>query len=427
MEKQKVQVKVQKVINKISSNRYLQAIMSGMMMMMPATIIGSLATLLKTINIEAYQNFLVSTKLDSLLNVAVTCTTNIISLIVVFSIAMAVAESFQMKGISPAILALVSFFILTPMETTVNEYGMSNTNIPMTYLGSAGMFTAIIVAIVVARLYVLIVKKGITIKMPDSVPPFIQELFAALTPGALISILMIIIRALFNMTSYGSVHGAIYGILQTPLQNMSGTIVTLIIVILLTKLLWFFGIHGAMVTGAVMSPVWMALDMANMSAVAAGQPLPNMIGNAFYSTVTIGGGTIAFAICLMFAKSKRYKALGKVAIVPALFNISEPMMFGAPLVLNFNLAIPFIFSPIITTVIGYLFTISGIIPVLPGVSAPAGTPFVASGFIVGGWRYAIFQIVMILLLIPFWWIFFKVEDKKAYTLENASEVAAEQK
>ncbi len=418
---EKFQSKVQPVIGKISSSKFLQAIMAGMMGMLPATMIGSIATLLKNIQIASWQSFLTNTALGSLLTIAINCTTNIIALIMVVGIADATAKANEVKTKGAGFLALVCFLIITPFASVVNDYGMTSYQIPMTYLGSAGMFSAIIVGSVVGSLFSFIVKKGLVVKMPDSVPPFITDAFSAMIPGIIIGALFLVVRGIFDATSFGSLHACIYTLLQKPLTNLGGTVGSLLVVILVTKILWLFGIHGAMVTLSIMSPILMALDYANQAAVAAGEAIPNVIGNAFYGTSTIAGGMVALGICMLFAKSKKYKTLAKVCFIPSIFGISEPMMFGVPLVLNFSMAVPFIFSPVITMLLAYALTKVGILPVLPGVSAPTGTPVILQGFIAGGWRWAIFQAVMVVLLVAFWWPFFHKDDMKELALEEASE------
>lgn len=421
MKIESIRTKVQPIVTKLSQSIILQSIMQGMMSMLPASMLGAFATLFKQIPITAYQNFITTTVISDLLTIVVNCTTNIVALIMVVGIANAFATALKVESKAVGFLAFVCFLILTPMNTTVNEWGISSTAIPTNYLGSQGIFSAIIVAMCVAWLYAFITKKGWRIKLPDSVPPFIQESFSAMVPGIIIGVIFVVIRALFNATSFGSIHAAIYAILQVPLQNIGGTIGALIIVILVTKTLWLFGIHGAMVTASIIAPVLMALDIANQSAAAAGQTIPNMIGYAFYNIYTIGGGTVALAICLLFTKSEKFKTLSKLCIVPAIFGISEPLMFGIPLVMNVSFAIPFVFSPIISIISAYLCTKIGLLPYLPGVNAPTGTPYILQGFIAGGWRVALFQAVMIVVLIFFWMPFVNRADKKELQLEKALE------
>ncbi|GFP74673.1 PTS sugar transporter subunit IIC [Clostridium fungisolvens] len=415
---QGIQQKIQPVVNKLSNNRYLKAMMGGMMAGMPATIIGSLATLLKSLPIAPYQSFITSHGIDKYLQLPVILTTNILALIFVVCITYTLAESFDVKGIGPAIIALVSFLVLTPLQTAKTAYGTDATLIPMDWLGSTGVFTALIVAFVVGRLYVAIVQRGWTIKMPESVPPFIKDSFASLVPGTIITTIFIVISAVFANTPFGSVHAFIYGILQLPLQHLGGSFGTLVFVAILSQVLWAFGIHGSMVVLSVMMPIWGAMDAAQLSAYSAGKPLPNIVGMMFFTIYTFGGTALGLAIVMLKAKSERFKTLGRLSIVPAIFGITEPIIFGTPLVLNPIFVIPFVFGNVISLVLAYVSTIIGIIPPPNGIGAPSGTPIVLQGLIAGGWRNAIFQVVLVILWVVLWYPFFKIADKKALEEET---------
>lgn len=408
-----IQQKVLPVANRLSENRYLKAIMGGMMAALPVVIVGSLAALLKQLPIESYQNFLTANGIDQFLQLPVTFTTNFLAVIFLFSIANSLAETFDMKGITPAIIALVSFFIITPTDPIVDEFGTASAIIPMDWLGAAGIFTAIIAAILSVRLYVFIMKKGWTIKMPESVPPFIKDSFTSLIPGVVIVSLFVIVAAIFSSTPYGSVHQFIYSLLQTPLQQLGGNIWALLLVALLGQILWFFGIHGSMVVFSVMMPIWMTLDVTQLSAYSAGQPLPNTVGLSFFMVYTFAGTALGLAVLMLRAKSKRYKTLGKLVFVPALFGITEPLIFGVPLVFNPIFAIPFILGNVISLVLAYVSTIIGLIPPLTGVAVPGGVPVVFQAFIAGSWQNALFQFALLFVWIAIWYPFFKIVDKQA--------------
>jgi PTS system, lactose/cellobiose family IIC component len=412
--------KVQGFITKLNRSDFLQSMMAGMMGALPATIIGAFATLLNSISIPVYQSFLQSTGISALLNLAVICTTNIIALIICMSIAMNYAERKGVKHPAPvAFIALVAFLILTPLNLGTNDWGQATASIPMDWLGSQGMFSGIVVGVLVASIYAFVEKKHWTIKMPDSVPPMISEGFAALVPGIIIGIVFLALKALFGATPFGSFHACIYSILQAPLTGLTSNIWSLSLATIITGILWFFGIHGGAVVLSIIMPPLMALDMANMSAVAAGSAAPNGMGLAFYNICTMAGGYIGLQICMMFCKSERFKTLSKITLLPAVCGISEPLIFGAPCVMNTTFAIPFIFGQTITLICGYILNLIGVLPNLPGISAPMGTPFLIRSFISGGWRYVLYEIAMLVLLTFIWMPFVKKADKEALAAEQA--------
>lgn len=412
-----IQKKVQPMANKLSNNRYIKAMMGGMMMALPATIIGAIASLLKTLPIEAYQNFIISNGIDKILQMPITFTTNITALIFVVCITYSLTESFEVKGMGASILALVCFLINTPVIMDKNSWGQDIATIPMDWLGSMGIFSAIIIAFAVGSLYVYIVQKGWTIKMPESVPPFVKDSFASLVPGAIIAALFLVVAGIFANTPFGTMHSLIYGLIQIPLQNIGGSFGAMLLVSILCQLFWFFGIHGMAVLSVVM-PIWGALDVSQLSAYSSGSPLPNILGMNFYMIFTVGGTALGLAILLLIAKSQRFKTLGKLAIVPAIFGITEPILFGTPLILNPIFAIPLIFGNVISLILAYVGTLIGILPRLSGIGAPSGTPIVLQGLIAGGWKIALFQLVLVILWVVLWYPFFKMADNKALQEES---------
>ena len=417
MNLQAIQAKYQPIVTKVSSNRCLKAIMNGMMAALPATIAGSLAALIKQLPIPVYQDFLTNTGLADILQLPITFTTNFLAILFVFSITYSLVESFEKKGLTAAILSTVSFMIITPVEPAESTFGLAF-NIPMTWLGAAGMFAAIIVAFIVGRAFVWITDKGWTIKMPDSVPPFIKDSFAALVPGFIIIGIFTVIAGIFANTSFGSFHQMIYTLLQIPLQGLGGNIWALLFVSLLSQIFWFFGIHGTMVVLSVMMPIWMAMDAAQLNAYSAGETLPNIVGFMFYSVYTHGGTALGLAILMLFARSARYKTLGKISIVPAVFGITEPLIFGAPLVFNPIFAIPFIGGSALSLVVSYLATLVGLLPRLSGISTPQGTPIIVQGLMAGGWKIAVFQVNLIAFWVALWYPFFKIADNHALDQET---------
>lgn len=418
---QKIQSKVLPVANKISSNRYLKAITNGLVSVLPAIIVGSLFSLIGGISIDAYQKFLKDTGLNALLTIPVTMTTNIIALLAVFFIAYNLTKSFKKDGLMSGLLALVSFLIVTPLGQMKAGEGFADV-ITFDWLGSRGLFVAIIVGLVVGRLYVLIVEKGLAIKMPEGVPEVTADSFNALIPGFIIIIIFLAVNAIFKATSFGNIHQLIYTFVQQPLQGLSGTYSAFFISTLLAGILWFFGIHGGMVILFSMMSVLIPLDMENIAAYAAGTPIPNIMGFSFlinYANVGGFGCTLGLALLMAFrAKSKKYDVLGKIATPAGIFGINEPIIFGFPMVLNPLTAIPFIFAPIIIGTIAYVAIAIGLVPHI-GVNIPMNTPFIVSGFLLGGWRGVVLQVVQLIVSVLIYLPFFNISEKAAQKEEEA--------
>ncbi|MBM7540316.1 PTS sugar transporter subunit IIC [Amphibacillus cookii] len=414
------QQKLQSVAGKISSNKYLKAVSDGLMSALPALIIGAFSTLLSGMQFEAYQNFITNTGLKELLELPAQYTTDMVAVYAVFFIAFRLAGAFDKDGAPAGLIALMSFFVLTP--TAVME---DTSVLPFQFLGAQGLFVAIIVGLISARLYVFIVNKGITIKMPDGVPPTVAKTFTGLVPGILIVVLFTIVSFLFRMTAFESMHQFVYSFIQTPMQNLGGGFWSLIAMTLVIHILWLLGIHGMLVILPIYLSIWMPLGVENLDAMAAGQELPNIVNTAFAQLFMLLGGsgaTLGLAIIMTFmAKSKRYRMLGKIALPGSIFGINEPLIFGLPIVLNPYLAIPFVLAPLTAVIIPYFLMASGMITKLAGAHLPLGTPAFFNAILQGGFVILIVQILMIVVTALVYYPFFRVIDKQALAEEKAAE------
>lgn len=411
--------KISPYISALSRNKYLQAISGGMMATLPITLIGSIAVLLLVFPLDFVKNAIGALGLTGALGAANTFTIGCLALYVAFLIAKNLVQQFIQEddGTSAGIISLLSFLLVTPLGQTVEEVSA----IPTTWLGSAGVFSAMIIGLISGRIYVLAKQRGWTIKMPESVPPMVMKVFTGLIPSILIGVLFIIVNKLFSLTSFGSMHQAIYTILQTPLQNIGGSLPAMLTIVTLAQLLWFFGIHGTNVTNPIVTPIWLALDVMNLNAVMSGEVAPNIIGNAFFMTVTFGGTALGLVVLMLVSKSKQYKQLGKLAIVPALFGITEPVIFGTPLVLNFKFAIPFIFNNAICIIIAYVLTILNIVPRFMGTTYVFGLPIGFSAAIQGSIRIIILQLALQAFSILLWLPWFRSAEREAIMNESKIE------
>lgn len=219
---------------------------------------------------------------------------------------------------------MMAFLIVTPLDATAEGV----TAIPSTWLGAQGVFSAMLIGIGAGRLYVLFQQKGWTIKMPASVPPMVTKVFDSLIPTIVVGILAIVVKWAFSFTSFGSMHQCIYTLVQEPLKGIGGNIGAVIFICVVQQILWFFGIHGSNVIMPIVKALWIAMDAENLAAIAAGQTPPNATGYAFYVIVTWSGLALGLVLLMLISKSKQYRQLGRVAIVPALFGITEPVIFG---------------------------------------------------------------------------------------------------
>ncbi|GLC30268.1 PTS sugar transporter subunit IIC [Clostridium omnivorum] len=448
---QTVQEKVLPVANKIASNKFLKAVSDGFMSLMPVIIIGAIFSLFNTLSIAPYQKFITSIGLKPLLAIPNAITNDILAIYAVFFIAYNLAKHYDKDQASAGLIALITFFAITPINNTSSIIGgFLKTNklelakgvtvpaanvIPYDWIGAKGLFVAIIVALVSTVLYSKLLDRGLAIKMPDGVPPTISKSFAALMPGFVIIILfMLADRAvtLLPLKGITGIHSMVYTLVQAPMEAFLGNNVgSYLFAIFIAQLLWLFGIHG--VTAVILPifyPLWTSLTTANLTAANAGVSafaLPNIINRSFFNVYGVAGGsglTLGLCIYMMLrARSKQYKTLGKLAFLSNICGINEPLVFGTPMVLNPYMAIPWIVAPMASGLLAYILTAMNILPRLTTI-IPLGTPIVMSGFMASGtasWRVALFQIVMVAISAVIYIPFFRAIDKKA----QADEIAAE--
>lgn len=406
--------KMSKVAHKIQKSKITNGITGGMMGALPVTLVGAFAALFMNIPAGFWQEFITSTGIRTGLTTIIMFSTNFLAVIFAVSIAASYAKQHGEDSLVASVITLMNFFIITPF---VNIEGTGNV-IPMQWLGGFGIFTGMFVALVSTRVFIWVKKKGITIKMPDSVPPVVANSFSSLVPGFIVIILFSVIAVVFQSTSFGTLHDFIYKFLQIPLQGAGSNIFSVIILWTVAQLLWFIGIHGTLVIYSVVLPIFTALDAQQLAAYSAGEPLPNIIGRAFISTYTMSASAIGLTLLMVFiAKSKQYKTLGKLTSIPALFGISEPLVFGVPMVFNFKFAIPFIFSNAIGITIAYITTLVGLVPRVNGIAPISGMPIVLNGLIGGSWKIAALQLVLVLVQVVIWYPFFKKADNEALVKE----------
>ena len=400
--------------NKLNSNKFLNSLGSTFQLLLPVVIIGSFAVLFAFLDVPFWQNFVTSTGLQAIFMLVQSITLSIIGLYVVVVFPLKYGEKLGVNPISCAVLSLIAFLILTPTELY--------TSIPTEWLGYPGLFGALIICGLVCNFLKFCIDKKIYIRMPQGVPQLIEDAFASLVPAILITIIAVILSKLIALTTFGNFHNIIYTLIQAPLQGFGLSLPAYLVMQIVCTLLMFTGIHGNTVM-SLYTPITMAASAENLAAFASGTSLPNIITSSFAVMCQPGGIGATFGLAFMLAfvaKSQRLKTLGKMSIVPAIFGINEPLIFGIPILLNPLLFIPYVLGPIWCTVVSYLAIAIGIVPRFTGVEVNWTMPQVISGFIAQGWPTALLQIFNILVTSLIWFPFFKLVDKQIASEEKVA-------
>ncbi|AVR00079.1 PTS system, cellobiose-specific IIC component [Oceanobacillus iheyensis] len=394
------------VAGKLAEQRHLKAVRDGIIAVMPLLIIGSIFLIISSPPYKPWAEFMAP--FAPSLSIPVDATFGLLGLIAVFSIAYNLAKSYGMDGLSAGVLSTAAFFVATPLT----EEG----NIPLNLMGSEGLFIAILLAITTVEIFRFFEKRNIVIRMPDTVPPSVWRAFTALIPGSVIITLVWGVDLLLRSSWDLSLHGIVGAVLREPLQMLGGSFWGAMIAILLIHLLWSFGIHGISVVASVMAPIWYSLTDENIAAQRAGEELPHIVGQPYMAIWwAVGGSGMALALTLLFlflAKSKHLKGLGRGSIGASIFNISEPVIFGAPVVMNPLLIIPFILAPLAVGIITYFSMSIGLVG-KPYVIVPWTMPPPLSGILTtGDFRGGILMLVNIAVAMFIYFPFFKLYDKQ---------------
>ncbi len=408
---------------KLGNNKVLIAIRDGFLVSTPLIIVASIFLVIANFPIPGYVDFLAQffgqgwpSKMDAIID----STFSVLGLLGAVGIGYAYARQLESDPIAGGAVALVCFLIITPKVHSdfVNAAnGKAFNGFALAHLGSAGMFLAMITAIISVKIFVTVKNKGWVIKMPDGVPPAVTQSFAALIPSAFAMFFFFVVYLVFSATDYQYAHNFIYKILQAPLMGFGQSLIFEPIYQFLSTLFWFFGINGPAVTNTVFNPIHLALTAENLEAFKQGATLPNIFTGPFgdfFGNFGGGGSTLSLVFLMVFfGKSERMKKLGRLAIIPGIFGINEMIIFGLPVVLNPLIVIPFILTPLVNTILSTIATLIGLIPYTTGAALPWTTPFFFSGWLATGSIVAgLFQIVLIIIGMCIYYPFFRVIDKQ---------------
>jgi PTS system cellobiose-specific IIC component len=373
-------------LTRLSENRYLSAIRAGMVAVVPLTIVGGVFMIVAYLPIAGW-TARVAPYLP-VLQAPVTATFGLLGVVACFSIAAELGKLLKQDPIVSASIATVVFLMLQ-VDLTDQAFRMDG-------LGSKGLFTAILIAIVSVNVQKFFTDRNLVIKLPDSVPPVVYESFLSLTP------LFFLIVVFWALRFAAGVD--LDGIVQTvfkPLVFALNTLPGILVYACLVTMLWSVGINGDNAVDAVVAPIFLQYLAANVEAVSAGQPLPYVTAYGFFTTfVNVGGtgATIALALVLWRSRDPGFRRISRLSMSTQIFQINEPIFFGLPIVLNPIFMVPYVVNALVLTTISYLLMQGNVIH-KPFVNVPWTTPPVIGHYLVSGgdWRAAIWGAASIAL------------------------------
>lgn len=422
---------------KLVNTKTMIAIKDGFLLTMPITLVGSLFLLVANFPIpkwDTWMSNLFGNDWSAPLNQVAGSTFDILAIVAVLGISYTYAKNEKIDSISTAILSLVSFLILTDSFVTVESGEKIMGVIPKGWTGGNGIITAIIVAVVVAKTFAFFIKRDIRIKMPETVPAGVANAFSAMIPGFVVMFGSMVVYTLTSKFTESSLTALIFKLLQTPIQNVSDTLPGGLFITFLMSILFWAGIHGPNIVMGIMGPILTANALDNQKVLDSGQAL--IVGeNTKIMTIQLidvfakfGGQGITIGLliaALLFAKSKQLKEISKISIVPSLFNINEPVIYGLPIVFNPIMLIPFILVPITAVLITYGAIITGFIQPFNAVQVPWTTPPLISGFLLSGWQGLTLQVAIIFASTGIYYPFLIKQDKLLLLEETEMEAKIE--
>lgn len=358
--------------SKINGQRHVAAVRDAFTLSFPLTMAGSMVLLINFVFLDP--NGFVAKLLhlgdfipnlvdyQAILNSVINGTTNILSLLIAFLVAYQLAEEMHGDKVLCGITSLASYFILYP---TAREFAdKSGNGLTTTYFGAQGLFVALIVGLVSAELLIRLGRnKKLCITMPSMVPPAVTKSFNLLIPIMIVMGITGLTNFIFGKITPDGIQVLIYSAIQAPLTSLGSSMGTILVFVVVQQLLWILGIHGPNTLSALRSVIFTEQVNANLVYVAShgtawGAPYPvnwgsinDAFGNTGGSGATLG---LIIAVFLVGRKNKAQYQIAKMSLAPGLFNINEPIIFGFPIVMNPMYIIPFILSPVVCNIIGWL-------------------------------------------------------------------------
>ena len=407
--KEQVGEKVAVFANKLSTNRYIGAIRDAFSSTIPITIASAFFVLVNNVLLSPDSGLLKGIPgrqfLSDLCVQGYNGTLGMLGIMVTFLIGYRLAKTYSFEGPLEGIVALACYITMIPNVVTVSNYSGESIEttgtLTQTYTSATTMLLGIIAALLgVTLLCKLSQNERLKIKMPDSVPPAIAKSFNQLIPACLTIGVFALAEVTIRTVTGSSVPDVVVDILQAPLVGGFQSLPGILLYVFLSTFVFIFGIHGSFVFGAISSPILLTSLQQNIEAINAGNAAPNIVTQSFLDAYVYmgGGGTMICLVIavLIFSKRKDERMIAKIGGVSSVFNISEPMMFGLPIVFNPIYAVPFCIVPMVATTLAYIATNLHLVnPTY--ISIPWVTPPIISGYLAtaGDLRGSILQIVII--------------------------------
>lgn len=407
------------VASKVADSKMLDALMGGMMCTLPMTLGVSVIAILINFPIPGFSDWVVSSGLMATGNSILTVTMNMMGIYISFFIGLRWGKVCGLSGYTGGIVSGAVFLAFMPQQSFEDIPMASFIN--TSYMGSNGIFVAILLGLIVPKVTAILMSK-LEIKLPDMVPPMVADSLSPMFAAIVLFTAVWFAKWGLSFTPWGNLFDMINTLIGTPVTMVGASPLAYIIVCSLQSIFWFFGVHPNVMLNFY-APVIMACSAANTEAIIAGEALPYGAWAVVALGTAIGGqaNALGISISLLFTKSERFKAIRGIALVPSLLNISEPLMFGLPVVLNPTYFIPFVLNiPVCAIVVQALYALGLGAAFNPTIQLPWVLPQPVIAFMQGGIGCLVISVAVLAVSVLMYTPFTLMADRQALREEQAA-------
>ena len=407
------------VASKVADSKMLDALMGGMMCTLPMTLGVSVIAILINFPIPGFSDWVVSSGLMATGNSILTVTMNMMGIYISFFIGLRWGKVCGLSGYTGGIVSGAVFLVFMPQQSFEDIPMASFIN--TSYMGSNGIFVAILLGLIVPKVTAILMSK-LEIKLPDMVPPMVADSLSPMFAAIVLFTAVWFAKWGLSFTPWGNLFDMINTLIGTPVTMVGASPLAYIIVCSLQSIFWFFGVHPNVMLNFY-APVIMACSAANTEAIIAGEALPYGAWAVVALGTAIGGqaNALGISISLLFTKSERFRAIRGIALVPSLFNISEPLMFGLPVVLNPTYFIPFVLNiPVCAIVVQALYALGLGAAFNPTIQLPWVLPQPVIAFMQGGIGCLVISVAVLAVSVLMYTPFTLMADRQALREEQAA-------
>lgn len=412
----KLQTVMEKVISpiakKMNENKVIKALASGMIATMPVSLGVAAICVLVTLPIPGWTDIVNSAGFSYIGNEIMSVTLSALAIYLVINVAYNYAQAEGENGMTAATISLGIFLMMMPVFIEGKGYFLQA--IETKYIGSDGIFVGMLISALSSMVYCKLCKKNLKLKLPESVPPMVTNSLSPIFIAIIMFTSMAVVKYLFYISPYNNIFNFFNSIIAAPILKFGATPAAIIAVYTFASLMWFFGVHPSPIISTYGVVLTTAMT-ANIEAFNAGNVLPYLSYYIIYLCLFFSGtgNTLGLTLCFSKAKSERYKSMKAISLVPNLFNINEPVIFGTPVILNPIFLIPMILNTLLPGLLGWAVTSFVTISINPTIEMPWVTPTFITAFIQGGIPLFLLILGCIVLTTIVWYPFFKIADDEA--------------